>query len=332
MFAKQITFFAAVLPVAMAHIGLFDPAAFDFDGNGYSLVEPLANLPFDRWWFHGNKNKQPKAGVAPVNLPAGGKVTLQFSCNKRFTSFGGGGSNNNPCPSDTPSMHAGTPINDNALLGCGLAIAYKSDVNQVQPADFTIFTVNTQCVKTLRTDFQVPKDMPPCPNGKCVCAWFWQGQNSANEMYMTGFNCNVSGGNANAKIGAPKPPVYCKGDKNKCVKGAKQPEYWANDRSNIKFEGYDKKPAYNANWGYMDGAQTDIFTSGGGSGGNTNPQPTANPPPATTLATSTKKSTPAPTSAPSTCSWPGHCAGATCKTYNDCSDDLTCISGKCAKK
>ncbi|RAL16785.1 uncharacterized protein BO97DRAFT_420179 [Aspergillus homomorphus CBS 101889] len=32
----------------------------------------------------------------------------------------------------------------------------------------------------------------------------------------------------------------------------------------------------------------------------------------------------------SSCSWAGHCAGATCSTEDDCSDDLTCQSGKCA--
>jgi len=333
MLAKQITFFAAMLPVAMAHIGLFDAAGFDINGDGYTLATPLANLPFDRWWFHGNKNKQPNAGVLPKDLPAGGKVTLELSCNKRFTSLGGGDrSNTDPCPTDTPSMHAGKPLEDKNLLGCGLAIAYKSDVNAVQPEDFVIFSVNSQCVKTLRTDFQIPKDMPPCPNGKCICAWFWQGQNSANEMYMTGFNCNVSNGNANAKIGAPKPPVYCKDNKSSCVTGPKQPEYWANDRSNVKFLGYDKKPAYNANWGYMEGAQTDIFVSGGGSS-NTPTQPA--PPAGTTFATSTRRAsapaTPKPQT-PATCSWPGHCAGASCSTYNDCSDDLICISGKCGKK
>lgn len=31
-----------------------------------------------------------------------------------------------------------------------------------------------------------------------------------------------------------------------------------------------------------------------------------------------------------TCSWAGHCLGAPCTTYNDCSDNLVCTSGKCA--
>jgi hypothetical protein len=52
------------------------------------------------------------------------------------------------------------------------------------------------------------------------------------------------------------------------------------------------------------------------------------PIPATTKApipATTKPSTPT-----QTCEWAGHCAGATCKTNDDCSDPWACISGKCA--
>ncbi|KAF2465691.1 uncharacterized protein BDR25DRAFT_306489 [Lindgomyces ingoldianus] len=29
------------------------------------------------------------------------------------------------------------------------------------------------------------------------------------------------------------------------------------------------------------------------------------------------------------CQWPGHCVGAQCSSYDDCSDDLTCEDGQC---
>lgn len=83
-----------------------------------------------------------------------------------------------------PSYHAGDPIDPKQLLGCGLAIAYKDDATKVQPEDFTIFSVNDQCVNGLKQDFSVPAQMPACPNGKCICAWFWQGQDSDNEMVI----------------------------------------------------------------------------------------------------------------------------------------------------
>ena len=59
------------------------------------------------------------------------------------------------------------------LKGCALAIAYESNVTKVQPEDFTIFSVNHTCVWYKDTDFQVPARMPPCPEGGCICAWFW---------------------------------------------------------------------------------------------------------------------------------------------------------------
>ncbi|KAJ5305147.1 ribonuclease H-like domain-containing protein [Penicillium atrosanguineum] len=48
--------------------------------------------------------------------------------------------------------------------------------------------------------------------------------------------------------------------------------------------------------------------------------------PTTTLTTKTITGT-SPTA---TCTWSGHCAGASCSTENDCSGDLVCKSGKCA--
>jgi hypothetical protein len=62
-------------------------------------------------------------------------------------------------------------IND--LGGCALAVAYKSDPFSVKPEDFTVFSINQTCVWYRFTDFQIPKMMPKCPNGLCMCAWFW---------------------------------------------------------------------------------------------------------------------------------------------------------------
>lgn len=58
------------------------------------------------------------------------------------------------------------------MKGCALAIAYKSDVHDVQPDDFTIFSVNHTCVWYQNTAFNVPS-LPACPEGGCHCAWFW---------------------------------------------------------------------------------------------------------------------------------------------------------------
>lgn len=59
------------------------------------------------------------------------------------------------------------------LKGCALAITYESNVTNVKPEDFVIFSVNQTCLWYKDTDFQVPARMPPCPEGGCICAWFW---------------------------------------------------------------------------------------------------------------------------------------------------------------
>lgn len=169
---------------------------------------------------------------------------------------------------------------------------------------------------------------------------------------MTGFECKIDGASGTASIGKPLPPKYCPSGSG-CVSGPKQPMYWANDRSNIQYSGeYFQKPSYNAKWGFKNGAQDDIFD--GASGSNPSPADSASP---TTLVTVTSKPAATPTPPPSSsgspgssgssgssspgrgrgrgrgsdsCSWAGHCAGASCGSDDECSDDLTCQSGKCA--
>ncbi|KAJ5776207.1 uncharacterized protein N7511_001218 [Penicillium nucicola] len=44
----------------------------------------------------------------------------------------------------------------------------------------------------------------------------------------------------------------------------------------------------------------------------------------------TTSTTTTTTTTSGSCSWAGHCAGASCSDENDCSDDLVCTNGKCA--
>lgn len=77
---------------------------------------------------------------------------------------------NSPCPGAPLAAFHTTGQQD--VKGCALAIAYQSDVNALQPEDFTVFSVNQTCVWYLNTEFSVPK-LPACPEGGCHCAWFW---------------------------------------------------------------------------------------------------------------------------------------------------------------
>ena len=141
--------------------------------------DPLMELPFDKWWFHGHLEYPPHPDDI-MQLPVGENTTVQLSCDKDATTYwesGPGGDQqstehpDSPCPGAPTSEFHTNGIND--LGGCALAVAYKSDVNEVQPEDFVVFSVNHQCVWNLHTDFSIPADMPPCPNGKCICMWNW---------------------------------------------------------------------------------------------------------------------------------------------------------------
>lgn len=77
--------------------------------------------------------------------------------------------------------------------GCGLAIAYTDDIETLKPTDFTVFSVNHTCVWYRETYFDIPENMPPCPNGKkCICSWNWlhgnrRDQGYGNELYSECF-------------------------------------------------------------------------------------------------------------------------------------------------
>lgn len=171
------------------------------------------DMTFDQWWFHGHLDYPPHAEDV-FELPAGSNVTTEIGCNKAslsthvpsvarliftfspppcrlqqgatsyFASSEGGDirSGDDVCPGSDISEYHTTGIDD--VKGCALAIAYKSNVSDVQPEDFTVFSVNQTCVWTRFTDFSVPQRMPPCPDGGCICAWFWIHSVSRTEQFL----------------------------------------------------------------------------------------------------------------------------------------------------
>jgi hypothetical protein len=114
-----------------------------------------------------------------MQLPVGKNKTVELSCDIDATSYwkyGPGGDQRRPdidsvCPGAPLAEFHTTGIDD--LGGCALAVAYESDANKIQPEDFAVFSINQTCPWSLNTTFAVPAAMPPCPNGKCICAWFW---------------------------------------------------------------------------------------------------------------------------------------------------------------
>lgn len=176
---------------------------YGFD-ESYEPVTPLANKPFDQWvspnpdpandqWFHGYTYKQPRE---VMSIYPGRDLTVELACSKSYSTFGNSPSPDG-CPGDSGSFHAGGGTGSSSgwwgnsesnLMGCALAIAPKAKASDVRPEDFVVMSVQENCVRQRDTPFAIPANLPSCPDGECTCAWFWQGKNSAAEMYMIGFS------------------------------------------------------------------------------------------------------------------------------------------------
>lgn len=82
-------------------------------------------------------------------------------------------------------------------------------------------------------------------------------------MYMHGFKCNVTGATSTATIATAQPPACCPGDSSKCVQVAKQMIAWNQAEGNNVSPPDGITPSYHAAWGFLPGAQRDIFVAGG---------------------------------------------------------------------
>jgi hypothetical protein len=149
--------------------------------------------------------------------------------------------------------------------GTALAIAYTSDVDNLQPNDLTVISVNHYSVWFRETPYAIPAGLPPCPSGGCLCTWNWihqtgNGEGYGQEIYNNLYRCTVTGQTNSAnKVQRGAVPVDCSTDSSKCVKGPKTPMYLYQASGN-NLPDLPVPPNYNNKWGFSDGAQTDIFT------------------------------------------------------------------------
>ncbi|KAI0649146.1 hypothetical protein C8Q79DRAFT_495002 [Trametes meyenii] len=313
---------ATLATTASAHIAFWHESMYGFNvtDKTYSYDNrpqvPLYSMSYQQWWFHGHLDHPPNSGDF-FYLNAGGSVDSVLSCDKGATpwynsSEGGdvGYGSNSPCPGAPMSEYHTTGLDD--VKGCALAIAYKSDVNDIKPEDFVVFSVNHTCVWEMHTKFEVP-NLPPCPEDGCHCSWNWihSTDSGAEQIYMTGFKCKVVGDVGSQALGKPAVPRRCgadpqwdkpNADPGNCTIGAKTPMYWYQNEGNNMFEDTYHAPYYNDLYGFSDGAQHDIFTDGiiaslassGAGGAQTSaPAPTSSAAPVTTTPAQTS-----PTSSP----------------------------------
>jgi len=268
---------------AQAHMSIFVPSMWGSEPNNVNsnwAVQPLQDLAFNDWWMHGPKSVNDPPPVGSITqLPAGGTIDFEITGNKAFTSMGRGlWCKPGKSPRDPPdpwsndmgggssNIHAPTHAD---VAGCALGIAYKSKIGEVQPADFVIFSVVRDCIARQLQAFDVPA-LPSCPNGLCICSWFWihNSTGGTDQMYMTPFQCNVTNPSKRV-IGKPVPPVRCDGkppypggNTTTTCRKPLQPMYWKNLEGNNMANPGHYAPTYSSEYGYPDGAQNQIFVGG----------------------------------------------------------------------
>jgi len=251
--------------------------------NSNWAVQPLESLSFNDWWMHGPKSlNDPPPANAITPLPAGGTIDFEITGNKAYTSMGRGlwckpGATPRDIPDPWSNGMGGGSSNIHAqshadVAGCALGIAYKSNVSSVLPTDFVIVSVVHDCIARQLQAFDIPA-LPACPNGKCICSWFWihNSTGGSDQMYMTAFQCNVSNPSKRV-IGKPVAPVRCDGkppcylypkwgnSTSVCAKTL-NPLYWGNSQGNNidNPTNIQCAPTYNTYYGFPDGAQHQIF-------------------------------------------------------------------------
>ncbi|EJU04796.1 hypothetical protein DACRYDRAFT_20413 [Dacryopinax primogenitus] len=275
---------------AAAHLAPWHPSMYGFNWTLHNPgwanpgaydnrpVVPLMGRTFDDWWMHGHIDLPPNPGDV-LQVPAGGKFLLQMACDKGATDYyassDGGDIRDGdwPCPNSTSDEWHTKDMTD--IKGCGIGIAYKSDITQVTPEDITIFTVNVTCPWYRYQWFDVPADMPPCDNCICTFNWIHSPDDGSMQMYQNAYACQVTNSGPGKQLqtpqvarrcgydpttGTPAVPSNCTGGE---AGGAKQGLYWLQADGNNMFEGYYDAPYYNPEYGFSDGAQTDIFVSDG---------------------------------------------------------------------
>ncbi|BGP49633.1 hypothetical protein JCM10450v2_005534 [Rhodotorula kratochvilovae] len=277
-------------------MSIWTPAMFGFNGPtgcadtegcipGQEPVTPLKDLEFDDWWYRGPKYRSEMPDVKDVAvLPAGGTWTAEITCHKDFTSYGdkttASGSPYECCPNSPGPYHSHDEANnldESQLGGCALGIADVVRSPSTDPSDssidgdnqIVIFSVQAKCVWTRETTWSIPSNMPACSGEYCICSWHWIARQDLPNSYMTGFLCKIDGATSTAKWDDPQNAVWCAEDPSKCVTGARRPMYAYNNPNNVpEWDSTNpnaKRPGYNSDWGWKDGAQDDIFGGNGGS-------------------------------------------------------------------
>ncbi|KAL2870969.1 lignocellulolytic auxiliary activity family 14 protein [Aspergillus lucknowensis] len=275
---------ALTLPLTTAHTVAWTKGMYCFGGpdpstdnpNTNTAVSPLYDLDQSDWWFQHDRgcDAAPPADGEVLSLPAGGTFTVELAHNRAMTSFSYEGqfASDWPDGKEHPEDWSGPEgdcIQDDGALhtkswataaGTAFAISYADSLGNVTMDDLVVFTVLEHTPWKRLATYEVPADLPACPEGGCTCAWLWDPDGCGQpNIYMAGYKCEVRGATSTKQLAAAQAPVYCEDDSSKCVTGAKQMIAWNQKTGNHVVPPSGKTPMYNAAWGFKNGAQNDIF-------------------------------------------------------------------------
>jgi len=249
------------------------------DQNNNVPVWPLYQLSKADWWFQHDRgcDRVPPPAGEFLELPAGGSFTVEIANNRAFSTLGhegrlvtdwtdGGnhpedyrGPGNPPgCIVETGSLHTN---NQSMAAGTAFAISYQSELSAVTMENLVVFTVLPNTPWKRIATYAVPRDLPPCPESGCTCAWLWVPKGCGEpNMYMQGFKCKVAGSTSSRRLAPAQPPRDCRNNINDCTRGAKQMIAWRQaEGNNVEIPPDGGFVSYSTDYGFSPGAQNDIF-------------------------------------------------------------------------
>ncbi|KAL3460260.1 hypothetical protein BJX64DRAFT_263498 [Aspergillus heterothallicus] len=187
------------IPQSLAHTVAWTKGMYCFGGpdptsesqNTNTAVNPLYNLTQPDWWFQHDRgcDAVPPAKGDILSLPAGGSFTVELAHNRAFTSFSyagefasewpdgeehpedwNGTSEGEGCIEDDGALHT---TNQTGAAGTAWAISYTSQLAEVTMENLVVFSVLEHTPWRRLATYEVPQDLPACPEGGCICAWLW---------------------------------------------------------------------------------------------------------------------------------------------------------------
>lgn len=101
------------------------------------------------------------------------------------------------------------------------------------------------------------------PEKGCIAFWNWIHEAGdfggySQQFFLTPFRVKLTGTTALAPLPKPRVGRKCVGAEKLCVKGPKNPFWWSMRDGNNVFNPNTDPPYYNVDYGFSDGAQTDL--------------------------------------------------------------------------